>query len=257
MIGRKASRRFASRMRRSFDSKKLHLSAEQAYFFLSDEPPRVTRTSTFAHSPGGKSVEAASSVYASKPAMRAFSAAIVLASACDPSTIRSGAGSLSTLAMIAAAMRRVAGHQAIVRVEHREEGMRRVAVVDGAEFGDLCAAVAKFRAGAARLDPRGFSLLSGARTGLTATWLCTIRDDRFQVVTYSPRLVDQWHVRGVANTSPTLERSHLSCALPHTGRSVPPVLCQRPDPRACRLVGPLRIRHLFVLPRKRSYQPQV
>ena len=45
------------------------------------------------HSPGGKSVEAARSVCASKPATHLRSVARVLVSACEPSTMPSGAGS--------------------------------------------------------------------------------------------------------------------------------------------------------------------
>ena len=55
--------------------------------------------------PGRKSVDAASSVCASKPAIRLRRVARVLSSACEPRTMRSGAGSTSTLSMIRAAIR--------------------------------------------------------------------------------------------------------------------------------------------------------
>ena len=57
------------------------------------------------HSPGGKSVDAASAVCASKLASRLRRVVRVLSSACEPSTMRSGAGSTSTLSMMRAAMR--------------------------------------------------------------------------------------------------------------------------------------------------------
>ena len=56
-----------------------------------------------AHSPGGKSVEAASPVCASKSATRLRRVERVPWSACEPKTIRSGAGLMSTLSMIRAA----------------------------------------------------------------------------------------------------------------------------------------------------------
>ena len=70
-------------------------------------PPEAAAFSSWsaAYSPSGKSVEAASSLCSSKSARRALRVEIVQSSACEPSIIRRGAGSLSALSMMRAAMR--------------------------------------------------------------------------------------------------------------------------------------------------------
>jgi hypothetical protein len=62
-----------------------------------------SRRAPITHCPGGKSVEAASSVFASKPSIRFVASPKVLCSAREPSTIRRGAGSTSALSIMRAA----------------------------------------------------------------------------------------------------------------------------------------------------------
>ena len=85
--------------------------------------------------------------------MRFCSVAMVLFSACEPRTRRNGAGSVSTLSDDARSHPgRVADGEPVGRVEHRQEGVRRVAVVGGVQLGDLGAAVAELGAGTTGLD---------------------------------------------------------------------------------------------------------
>lgn len=58
-----------------------------------------------ATSPGGKSVDAARSVYVWKSAMSLSRLAIVLSNAVEPNPMRTSAGCTSTLSMMAAAVR--------------------------------------------------------------------------------------------------------------------------------------------------------
>lgn len=71
--------------------------------------------------------------------------------ACEPSTIRNGAGFRSTLAMIAVAIR-VAHRQTVGRVEHLLERARRRPCIRSQSISHLGAAVTEFGASAARLD---------------------------------------------------------------------------------------------------------
>ena len=94
-------------------------------------PPRVQ--GLHRHAPGGKSVEAARAVCASKLAIRLRSVVSVPSSACEPSTMRRRRLHVDALNNARGHSRRVTGSQSVLGQEAMSGGL----IVDGHELGDL------------------------------------------------------------------------------------------------------------------------
>ena len=109
-------------------------------------PPRVQGLRR--HAPGGKSVEAARAVCASKLAIRLRSVVSVPSSACEPSTMRRRRLHVDALNNARGHSRRVTRSQSVLGQEAMSGGL----IVDGHVLGDLRAAVAELGARTARLD---------------------------------------------------------------------------------------------------------
>ena len=94
-------------------------------------PPRVQGLRR--HAPGGKSVEAARAVCASKLAIRLRSVVSVPSSACEPSTMRRRRLHVDALNNARGHSRRVTGSQSVLGQEAMSGGL----IVDGHELSDL------------------------------------------------------------------------------------------------------------------------